>query len=249
MFRTLLSLTGALVMSGQAMAADLAARPYTKAPPPAVALYDWTGFYLGANGGYGSSRECFDSVGFVGAPTAPIPDNCGNVKGWLAGGQAGYRWQTSAWVLGVEAQGDWANLTGSAPSTLVAGVTSAVKIDGVGLLTAQIGYAWNNVLVYVKGGAAVTSNKYTTLVGGAVFSSASETRWGGTVGTGIEFGFAPNWSVSLEYDHLFMGSRDITFPDPAAPVALFPVERIHQDTDLGFVKVNYRFGGPVVAKY
>ncbi len=119
------------------------------------------------------------------------------------------------------------------------------------------GYAWNNVLWYVKGGAAVTADKYrgtvTTTIPGALFDSASETRWGGVVGTGLEFGFAPNWSVAIEYDHLFMGTRDITFtstgvlPIPAG--SAFRTDSIRQNVDLVTARINYRFGGPVVAKY
>ncbi|SDJ59726.1 MULTISPECIES: outer membrane protein [Bradyrhizobium] len=241
----------ALGISAPASAADLAARPYTKAPPMVAAIYDWSGFYVGANGGYGSSRKCFDSVGFVGFPTAAVRDNCGDATGGLAGGQIGYRWQSASWVFGLEAQGDWADLKGSSPSTLLAGVTEHVKINGIGLFTGQVGYAWNNVLFYVKGGAAVVGDHYRTsfTAGDVLISSASETRWGGTVGAGLEFGFAPNWSVGFEYDHLFMGSRDLAFSGPLAPPPVLPVERIHQDVDMATIRVNYRFGGPIVAKY
>jgi outer membrane immunogenic protein len=249
--RAIIVSAGMLVLASNAMAADLAARPYTKAPPPVVAVYDWTGFYVGANGGYGSSHKCFDSVGFVGFPTPAVRDNCGNATGGLAGGQFGYRWQAASWVFGVEAQGDWANLTGSAPSTLLAGVTEHAKIDGIGLFTGQVGYAWNNVLFYVKGGAAVVADHYRSsfTAGDVLISSASETRWGGTVGAGLEFGFAQNWSVAFEYDHLFLGSRDLTFSGPFALPPFLPIERIHQDVDMGTIRVNYRFGGPVVARY
>jgi outer membrane immunogenic protein len=73
----------------------------------------------------------------------------------------------------------------------------------------QVGYAWNNVLFYVKGGGAVAADRYTTFVTATnlVTGTASETRWGGTVGAGLEYGFAPNWSVAFEYDHLFMGTE------------------------------------------
>ena len=123
------------------------------------------------------------------------------------------------------------------------------QIDGIGLLTGQVGYAWNNVLWYVKGGAAVTDNKYSTnfTATGVVYNQASDTRWGGAVGTGIELGFAPNWSVAVEYDHLFMGNRNVTFP--ASAIAVTRSDNIRQGVDMGTVRVNYRFGGPVIAKY
>jgi outer membrane immunogenic protein len=75
---------------------------------------------------------------------------------------------------------------------------------------------------------------------------ASETRWGGAVGTGVEYGFAPNWSVGVEYDHLFMGNRDVTLVSNSG---VSRVDTIRQDVDMGTVRLNYRFGGPVLAKF
>ena len=104
----------------------------------------------------------------------------------------------------------------------------------------------NNVLGYVKGGAAVTSDRYNGLLGGVTFDSASETRWGGVVGAGIDIGFAPRWSVAFEYDHLLMGSRNVNFTVLGINDRR---DNIRQDVDMGTVRVNYTFGGPVVAKY
>ena len=239
-----------LIASAPAMAADLAARPYTKAPPMAVSVYNWGGFYVGANGGYGSSHNCWnlDNVAGFGPVVPAVAEGCHNATGGLAGGQVGYRWQASSWVFGLEAQGDWADLKGSNVSSPAAffPLVNQTKIDAIGLFTGQVGYAWNNVLWYVKGGAAVTSDKYTGTLAGVALDSASETRWGGAVGTGIEVGFAPNWSVAFEYDHLFMGSKDVRF----AIVGINDrTDNIKQNVDMATVRVNYTFGGPVVAKY
>ena len=119
--------------------------------------------------------------------------------------------------------------------------------DTFGFLTGQVGYAWDNILLYVKGGAAAVHDKYSfgPTATGIVTGSASETRWGGVVGIGLEFGFAPNWSFAVEYDHAFLGARDITFNT----VAPQPLEHIHQDLDVVTARINYRFGGPVYAKY
>ena len=154
------------------------------------------------------------------------------------------------WVFGLEAQGDWANFSGSAPSLLLPGISARARIDGIGLFTGRIGYAWNNVLLYIKGGAAVTSDRYNAYftATGVDVATASETRWGGVVGAGAEFGITPNWSIGVEYNHLFLGQRNIAFAAPIiAPIK--PLERISQDADLVTVRVNYRFGGPVVARY
>ncbi len=244
-----------------ASAADLAARPYTRAPVPMIAaLYDWSGVYIGINGGGGWSRKCWDlTSNAIGAVVttfpSPVAEGCHNATGGTVGGQIGYRWQASSWVFGLEAQGNWADFKGSntslffLPTLTTPGFTNQSRIDAFGLFTGQIGYAWNNVLVYVKGGGAVTDDKYRTFTipGGILADSARETRWGGTVGAGIEYAFAPNWSVGFEYDHLFMGTRNVTFTTPAG---LFSAtDRIRQDVDIGLVRINYRWGGPVIAKY
>jgi outer membrane immunogenic protein len=162
-------------------------------------------------------------------------------------------------VFGLEAQGDWANLKGSNISSLgtFAGAPflNQTKIDAIGLFTGQVGYAWNNVLWYAKGGAAVTHDKYSGIAQaptagfavGSLFDQASETRWGGAVGTGLEFRFAPGWSVAVEYDHLFMGSSSQNLINTFG--GFDRTQNIKQDVDIGTVRVNYTFGGPVVAKY
>ena len=228
-------------------AADLAARPYTKAPPMMAALYDWSGLYIGVNGGWGSSRKCWDAIllPFIGS------EGCHDATGGVAGGQVGYRWQSSAFVFGIEAQGDWARLRGSNVSTLIPAFTNRSRIDGFGLFTGQVGYAFNTVLLYVKGGAAVTADRFdviSTPSGALAGATGSQTRWGGTVGTGIEFSFAPNWSAALEYDHMFMGRKDTTFTDVTFG-GLFGRDSIRQDVDIVTARVNYRWGGPVIAKY
>ena len=227
----------ALSAAAPALAADLAARPYTKAPAMVAAIYDWSGFYIGINGGGGSSHATWDFVG-VGR------EGSHDATGGTVGGQIGYRWQSGQWVFGVEGQGNWADFSGDNTSALFA-TRNRTKIDAFGLITGQVGYAWNNVLLYVKGGAAVASTKYDVFstASGALLASTSDTRWGGTVGAGLEYGFAPNWSVGVEYNHIFLSDKDVTFAGFAG------TERIRQDVDMGLVRLNYKFGGPSLAKY
>jgi outer membrane immunogenic protein len=240
-----------------ALAADLPAKVYTKAPAMVAPVYNWGGFYIGLNGGGGSSHDCWTG----GIPVATSL-GCHDATGGLVGGQVGYRWQMTNWVFGLEAQGDWANLKGSNTSAIgtFGGLPflDQTKIDAIGLFTGQVGYAWNNVLFYAKGGAALTHDKYSGIANvaaggiapGTPFAQASETRWGGVVGAGIEYGFAPGWSVAVEYDHLFMGTHNLNFTavPPLAPAILFN-DGIKQNVDMGTVRVNYTFGGPVIAKY
>jgi len=98
----------------------------------------------------------------------------------------------------------------------------------------------------------VTDDHYRvfTLPAGVLTDTSNETRWGAVVGGGVEFGFAPNWSVAFEYDQLFMGDRNINFS--AVPGGVFSgTDRIRQDVDLATVRLNYRlnWGGPVIARY
>lgn len=243
----------ALGLAAPASAADLAARPYTKAPPMVAAIYDWSGFYIGINGGGGSSHKCWDFVdatGVVtGVPGALAAEGCHNAVGGTVGGQIGYRWQSTNWVFGFEGQGNWADFSGDNTSLAFGTDRNRSRIDSFGLITGQVGYAWNNVLLYVKGGAAVVGDKYDVfdIPTGTVLGSSRETRWGGTVGAGLEFGFAPNWSVGFEYNHIFLGDRTIDFTSPAGFFA--GSDRIRQDVDMGLVRLNYRFGGPMIARF
>ena len=258
MKKFLLAAVGSATLLGvaaPALAADMA----VKAPPPPPPIYSWAGFYIGGNGGWGTSHKCWDATNFRG-PIARA-EGCHDADGGTIGGQIGYRWQATNWVFGLEAQGNWADFNGSNISIFVPAWTNNSKIEAFGLFTGQVGYAWNNVLWYVKGGAAVTDDKFrgTVTATGALFDSASETRWGGVVGTGIEFGFAPNWSVAVEYDHLFMGNNSRSFTSTGVlgaaviPVGgVFRTDSIRQDVDLITARINYRFnwgGGPVVARY
>jgi outer membrane immunogenic protein len=249
MKKLLIGVVGLVALSGSAIAADLPARTY-KAPPVVVApIYDWTGFYIGANGGWGSSRNCW---GIVPVGGVTIADGCVSRSGGVAGGQIGYRWQSGQFVFGVEGQGDWANLSGSRVSPNFPAFQTGVTVDAFGLITGDIGYAWNNSLFYLKGGAATVRNRYNiwTVPGGVLAATGSSNKWGGTVGVGWEYGFAPNWSAGIEYDRLFMGNANNSFS--FAGFGVGAANRIGQDVDVVMLRVNYRFGGygsPVVAKY
>lgn len=225
--------------------ADLTAQPaeaiYTKAPQRvAAAIYDWSGLYVGMNGGLGSSSNCWDYNGRT-------PEGCHDATGITVGGQIGYRWQIGQIVLGVEGQGNWADLSGSNVSIAFGDVDQS-KINAFGTMTGQIGYALDSVLFYAKGGVAVASNTYrvNSALTGAQFASADSSPWGATVGAGIEVGFAPNWSVSVEYDHLFMRDADVNFVVAAGSLG---GDRIRQDFDLMTARLNYKFDGTTLLKY
>ena len=208
-------------------------------PAPYVApIYDWTGFYIGANGGWVQSHNCVDFLDSAGcAPRRSVrwprrrPDRLS-----LAGRPVGV-WPGSAGRLGGSQQ--------HAPQPADPTFSTRTKTDGIGLFTGQIGYAWNASLLYVKGGAAVTDNRFSILdtSTGIELAAASSTRWGGTVGVGWEYGFAPNWSFGIEYDHLLMGDANNSFTVTDPRLAGLLNNRISQDVDMVTLRVNYRFGG------
>ncbi|MFZ0762805.1 MAG: outer membrane beta-barrel protein [Bradyrhizobium sp.] len=227
-----------------AFAADLPQRPIP-APAPAVVMpymYDWTGFYIGANGGYGQNRACWGN--FAGFNI----EGCNSKSGGLVGGQAGYRWQFGQFVFGAEIEGDWANMRASLPSVFVPGGIDSSNVTSVGLLTGQLGYAMNNVLFYLKGGGALANN-YSLVqnAAGTGLYNASSHRLGASVGVGIEYGITPNWTIGLEYDYLMMGTANNSFSCNAGCAAV--ANSISQNIDMVTIRVNYKFGGPVTARY
>lgn len=230
---------GALSAAAPAFGADFAMQPVDiKAPQPpiAVPITDWTGSYIGINGGRGSSHSCWDFNGVT-------AEGCHSSTGGTIGGQIGYRWQIFNTVYGIEGQGNWADFSGSNVSTAFPANAIGTKTDAFGLLTGHIGHAFNAVLLYAKGGAAVTSNTYhvNSVATGAEIARNSDVRWGGALGAGVEVSLTPSWSAGVEYDHLFMQGSNVTFPTAVG------ADRVHQDVDLITARLNYKFS-PAFAK-
>jgi outer membrane immunogenic protein len=247
MKKLLLISVSLFALGASANAADLASLPYTKAPLAPGLGYDWSGFYVGINGGGGLAHSSWEMVNALGVTVAPaVSEGRHNASGGTVGGQIGYRWQVSKWVFGVEAQGNWADMSGSNVSLALAPLTNQSKIDAFGLFTGQIGWTTNSLLFYGKAGGAVAHDKYNSFVpGGVTIGGVSQTRWGATMGVGVDFAFAANWSVGGEYDHLFLGHHSVDVAKPAGSRS----DRIGQDADVALIRLNYRWGGPVIAKY
>ena len=173
-----------------ASAADLAARPYTKAPLLSPAT-NWSGFYIGAMGGY-----AFDS------------DNGGG----FGGGTIGYNWQFpgSQFVFGIEVDAAGASIKESATAIVNGAVgTAEDKIDALGSVTGRVGVAMDAALFYAKGGYAWANNKLSVSAPG-VTASDSHVHSGYTIGGGIEYMFAPNWSAKAEYMFTHLDSKTYT---------------------------------------
>jgi outer membrane immunogenic protein len=229
MKKVLLASACLFALAAPASAADLAARPYTKAPVAVASVYNWTGFYLGIVGG-GAWEDA------SGSP---------KMKGGFVGGTAGYNWQTGNVVFGLETDATWADVSASATgATLVPGfglvtTTATSKTDAMGTVRGRIGYAVNNVLFYGTGGYAWIDNKITVAIPGASISD-SKFHSGWTVGAGVEAFFAPQWSVKGEYLYRSLGGE--TYFSGALPTGTLNFHTVQ-------VGVNYHFNGPIVAKY
>lgn len=228
----MIAVSALALAASAASAADLAARPYTKAPL-ASPVYDWSGWYVGINGGGGWAHDCFT------APDLVTADGCHSASGGVVGGQFGWRTQTGWLVWGLDFQGDWADIKGSSIGTATAFVNTS-KTTNFGIFSATAGYAVNNVLLYAKGGGAWTGNTFGSPT---IPDTITETRWGAALGAGLEYGLTQNWTIGVEWDHLFMGAVNETL-STGRP------DRIGQnDVDIVTARVNYKFGGPVVARY
>lgn len=176
MKKILLITTGLIALGmAPAIAADLGARPYTKAPAAAIAINNWTGFYLGAMGGYAQQNS--SNVGLL-----------GEMSGGFAGGTLGYNWQMGNVVVGLEADAAWADVGAS-----LGGVVSS-QIRDMGTVRGRVGYAFDQVLIYGTGGYAWADNRLTI---GPLSDSKIHSGW--TVGAGVEVMFVPKWSVKAEY--------------------------------------------------
>jgi outer membrane immunogenic protein len=220
-------------LTAAASAADLA--PYTKAPAPiANPAVNWSGFYIGAMGGYSWSDSVRLSAGGVTA-TGSTSD----INGGFGGGTIGYNWQMTDWVFGLEADAAGAGVSDSDNSL---GVTLTEKVDAFGSATGRIGYVAGAALVYAKGGYAWADNKVSASAGGVGFSE-SHLHSGWTVGGGLEYMFAPNWSGKVEY--MYADYEKQNYLSSFIPGGLGVGAAFHSIK----VGVNYHFGGPVLAKY
>jgi outer membrane immunogenic protein len=242
-------LLGAITALVLAPAAVSAADLPMKAAPIPVAIYDWTGFYIGVAGGgsLGTSSHIDVATG--------LGDTQGyNVKGGLIGGTVGYNWQVSSFVFGLEGDASWVGEYGTYLDDGLANlnnpagpfaVTSYTKETWMATARARFGYAVNNLLFYGTGGYAVAGVEagIKDAASNILLASATSTRSGWTAGGGFEWGFAPNWSAKFEWLYMRFESA------PFNTVVAEGPRSVPLDDNVVRAGINYRFGGPVVAKY
>lgn len=240
MKKFLLAATAAVVLAAPAQAADLP----MKAPPAAVvaAAYNWTGFYVGivGGGGWGDTRHTNNING--------ANSGTHRISGGLFGGTVGYNAQFGSWVLGLEGDFSWSGIkrsfndnNGSTFCTGIVVCETSLRWFGTG--RARLGYAWNSLLVY--GTAGVAYGKVRGNLTNAGFTPGDNTRAGFIYGGGVEWAFAPAWSAKAEYLRTDLGDK-ATYGTPAFPL----IENVSlKKLNILRFGLNYRFGGPVVARY
>jgi len=230
MGKFLLGASALLALVAPAAAADVSPQTYTKVPPYTVpqTAYDWTGFYVGGHlGGAIANESTFQS----------------NAR-FLGGVQGGFDYQFAPnWAAGIEAQYSWLPANNG---FLFPGGTSLTSTDQLGSVTGRLGYTWGPALLYAKGGFAWRNNDLGVNVGGVPTSfTTSGKKDGFTVGAGLEYLFAPNWSAKAEYQYYNLGNTNFT----SGPPDITGV-RSREDEHTVKVGVSYRFGwgGPPASR-
>lgn len=245
MRRILVAAAAVVLSSSFAWAADLPARqPVYNTPvvaPISYIPYTWTGCSIGGNVGWGWGNK---QLG--GDPTDPdgFLTTTVDVDGWLGGGQIGcdYQFPASNWVVGIEGSAAAASIKGTAGDDYDPAVYyDTAKVTGLGSVTGRIGWnGWNpQTLLYAKGGWAWARDQYYN---NYYPITADQDRSGWTVGAGLEWAFAGNWSTFVEYDYYDFGIETATYSPVVYNVG------IKQTLNTVMVGVNYRFG-PVAARY
>jgi outer membrane immunogenic protein len=251
-----------------AQAADLPTRKEAPAPVFVPPPFTWTGFYVGLNAGGIWSSGSRSATLFTPATetflVSSFPGGLGNGNaGFLGGGQAGYNWQTGAFVLGVET--DFMGSTLS-KNTNIAGpsfigpagagdfftVNAKTSLDWLGTTRARVGFVVtpdNRLMVYATGGVAYgggsTNFSFFDSTGAFWGGNPSSSRVGWTVGGGVEYALTNNWTIRGEYLYADLGSNNFTSVGNAVAAAEFPgvygSGHIDWNASIFRAAVNYKF--------
>jgi outer membrane immunogenic protein len=230
-------------LSVAASAADLTP-VYSKVP---AAPFTWTGVYLGGNAGYGFQTDNNDI-----ATTSPSFTGIGlNQTGGFVGIQMGYNYQIGMWVLGLEGDVQAANLRKSETQTVGGNVLQASSdIGDWGTIRGRVGVAFDHLLIYGTGGAALGSPSNTLQVnfpsGNQSFLQNDATQFGYVVGAGLEYAIDRRWTMKLEYQYVNLGSYSLSAPEtsggtPVVPAVTTSSNTITNDFHTVRIGANWRF--------
>jgi outer membrane immunogenic protein len=209
-----LGLIAIVSLTHAAAAADLGVKgPPVKAPAPLILPSTWTGFYIGAHGGYGwSTSQDIDA------------------RGGFGGGQIGYNFQTGNFVFGIEGDFAGADISQTINGDLGIPFTVSLKNDALASLRGRVGIAYNTLLFYGTAGGGWGHNKISVDLAGVTASSDSwQSGW--SAGGGVELAFTPSWSAKIEYLHYGLGSANFFGALPSGNI----------DIDTVKAGINYHF--------
>jgi outer membrane immunogenic protein len=277
-----LFVTSAIVATSPVFAADL---PF-KAPPVAAAPFTWTGCHVGGHIGAATDRVNYSDPGTVLPPSGPIPNGAfvqnfaplgasftaTGQPTFLGGVQAGCDYQfDNHLVIGIGGDFSWTNLSSLANDPFFGGkngnpMTLSTRTNEIATFTGRVGYAFDNVLFYGKGGGAFSRDKYA--VNNAAFINeafvactdgitnfgcnaiGSANRWGWTAGFGVEWAFTQNWSAMIEFDHYGFGNKTVAMSVINNDFFVTPANlTVKHDIDTVKAGINYRFWSPVASRY
>lgn len=267
------------ISAATASAADMAPRTYTKAPAVVAPVYNWTGFYVGLNAGGAwsdsnpTTTTVFSPVGYFATTSPPAIGIAGNQNinrtSFTGGVTAGYNWQVNSVVLGIETDFNYFGFKGSTSGTGIYPccaptgftVNTSESADWLWTLRGRLGFLVTPaLLLYGTGGLAVANVKANylftdTFATANESASISTTRYGWTAGAGGEYALMNGWSIKAEYLYVDLGRASTTSTNLTAfvPAFAFPTNvfthTVNLHSNIGRVGINYKFGGPVVAKY
>lgn len=240
---------------GGASAADMPvkARP---APPPVMAVYNWTGFYVGGHiGGTWTDQEWVNTANTtLFGDLGPGQGFRQSESGFIGGGHVGYNWQASNFVFGLEGSLSGMSTEGTLANTVFGAADDVFswRTDWMATVVGRLGVAFNNNLLYVKGGWAGVNNRLNVsdIVPGNV-GSGGQTIWhnGWTVGAGWEYGLTANWIIGLEYNYSAFETKSYQLNGTEAAPAIYTFDAKPRDLQSVVGRISYKFGGPVVARY
>jgi outer membrane immunogenic protein len=235
----------AMTTAGSAGAADLIR--YRNNPPVAAAPepMSWTGCYVGSHSGLAAGHTTWQDTVPLGTIDATMSGQTANtdMSGAIYGAQVGCSYQFSPLVIGLEGSVSASTLTGTNMDQFNATWTLRTKNDWIASITGRAGFAVDRVLVYTRGGVAWAHNKFEIENTAILDGTPSTTRVGWVIGSGIEWAFAPCWSVFLETDYYSFNGTNVSFAgDLINPTPAFTVKTT-QTVETAKFGVNYRFGG------
>ncbi|MGL4636026.1 MAG: outer membrane protein [Beijerinckiaceae bacterium] len=245
--------TGAMLggVLAPAMAADLPRKTVAPVFAQPAPIFNWSGFYVGLNGGYvfdTGKSQLTGTAALLGTGLVPAGKTKTMGDGFTIGGTLGYNYQIGNFVAGIETDLAYMDL-GKRVSTTFGPLTTtqSQEMSYFGTLRGRLGYAFDNVLIYATGGLAYGDQKARTTITGLASQwdgSKSDTRFGYTLGAGMEYAFNRNWSAKIEYLYYDLGKTNYTSPLVAgagAGAAVFATSKAENRGNIVRAGINYRF--------